>query len=152
MGDLAPVLAIWGVILGSAWTVWVVSSNARRRKVAEVQKDMQVRLLEKFGTSDELLSYLNTDAGRNFVESATIEQARPMGRIMRSIQTGLNLLLVGAGLLFLHGRLPASWTDDTLVFGVLAVALGVGFLLSAGVSYWLSKNWGLFEQESKSHR
>jgi hypothetical protein len=111
-----------------------------------------MRLFEKFGTSQELLAYLQSEAGRRFMDSATIEHARPLGRILGSIQTGLTLLLTGLGLLFLHGRLSQSWSDDTLVFGVLAVALGIGFLLSAGVSYWLSKSWGLFDKEIPSRR
>ena len=127
--------------------VWVISGNRRRKTVAEIQRDMHMKLFEKFGTSQELLDYLKSEAGRRFLESATIEQARPTGRILGSIQTGLTLLLTGMGLLFLHGRVSQSWSDDTLVFGVLAAALGIGFLLSAGVSYWLSKAWGLFDKE-----
>ena len=145
---MTDVLMFWGLMFATAWIVWVISNNVRRRKIAEMQKDLHGRLLEKFGSSQEMLEYLRSDAGRKFLEGATIERATPFGRILRSIQSGLTLLLVGAALFYLHGRLPESWADDTLVFGVLAVALGIGFVLSAGVSYWLSKSWGLFERES----
>ncbi len=150
--DLVPVLALFGFMIGIAWVVWVVSGNQRRKRVAEIQKEMHMKLFEKFGNSQELLDYLKSEPGGRFLESATIERARPIGRILGSIHTGLTLLLAGAALLFLHGRLPASWADETLVFGVLATALGIGFLLSAGVSYWLSKAWGLFGQEIKGQR
>lgn len=150
--DLAPVLAAFIFMMASAWIVWVISGNRRRQRVAEIQKEMHMKLFEKFGTSQELLDYLKSDAGRRFLDSATIEHGRPTGRILGSVQTGLTLLLMGLGLLFLHGRLSQSWSDDTLVFGVLAVALGIGFLLSAGVSYWLSKSWGLFEKEIPGQR
>jgi len=150
--DLAPVLVLFVFMVASAWIVWVVSSNRRRQRVAEIQKEMHMKMFEKFGTSQDLLAYLQSEAGRRFMDSATIEHARPLGRILGSIQTGLTLLLTGLGLLFLHGRLSQSWSDDTLVFGVLAVALGIGFLLSAGVSYWLSKSWGLFDKEIPSQR
>ncbi len=149
--DLAPVLVAFVFMMAVAWIVWVVSGNQRRKRVAEIQREMHMKLFEKFGTSQELLDYLKSEAGRRFLDSATIEHARPTGRILGSIQTGLTLLVTGLGLLFLHGRLP-SWSDDTLVFGVLAVALGIGFLLSAGVSYWLSKAWGLFDKEIPGQR
>jgi hypothetical protein len=150
--DLAPVLVMFAFMIGGAWIVWVISGNRRRQRVAEIQKDMHMKLFEKFGTSQELLDYLKSEAGRRFMESATIEHGRPLGRILGSIQTGLTLLLTWLGLLFLHGRLPQSWSNETLVFGVLAVALGIGFLLSAGVSYWLSKAWGLFDKEIPGQR
>jgi ABC-type multidrug transport system fused ATPase/permease subunit len=150
--DLAPVLVLFVFMFASAWIVWVVSSNRRRQRVAEIQKDMHMKLFEKFGTSQELLAYLQSDAGRTFMDSAAIECSRPLGRILGSIHTGLTLLFAGLGLLFLHGRLSQSWSEDTLVFGVLALALGIGFLLSAGVSYWLSKSWGILHKESLSQR
>ena len=148
MPSITDVLMFWGLLFAIAWIVWVITSNVRRRKIAEMQKDLHTRLLEKFSTSQELLEYLKSEAGRKFLEGATIERARPFGRILGSIQSGLALLLAGAALLFLHNRLPESLADVTLVFGTLALALGVGFVLSAGVSYWLSKSWGLFERES----
>lgn len=151
MTGTPDVLMFWGLMFATAWIVWVISGNVRRRKIAEMQKDLHTRLLEKFGTSQELLEYLKSEAGRKFLEGATIERARPFGRILGSIQSGLTLLLVGVGLLLLHGRVSESWAEDTLVFGVLAAALGIGFVLSAGVSYRLSKSWGLFERESGQH-
>jgi len=150
--DLAPVLVLFVFMVAAAWIVWVLSSNRRRQRVAEIQKEMHLKMFEKFGTSQDLLAYLQSEAGRRFMDSAAIEHARPLGRILRSIQTGLTLLVVGLGLLFLHGRVSQSWSEDTLVFGVLAFAIGIGFLLSAGVSYWLSKSWGLLDKEISSQR
>ena len=111
-----------------------------------------MKMFEKFGTSQELLAYLQSDAGRRFMESATIECSRPRGRILGSIQTGLTLFFTGLGLFFLHSRLSQSWSEDTLVFGVLAFFIGIGFLVSAAVSYWLSKSWGIFDNETLSQR
>jgi hypothetical protein len=34
------------------------------------------------------------------------------------------------------------------VFGTIGLAIGLGFLVSAGISYFLSKSWGLFDRES----
>jgi hypothetical protein len=33
-----------------------------------------------------------------------------------------------------------------VIFGLLILALGIGFLVSAGISYKLSKAWGLFSE------
>jgi hypothetical protein len=45
-----------------AWITWTVASNARERRNTETQR----RLLEKFGTSQEVLEYLNSEAGQGF--------------------------------------------------------------------------------------
>lgn len=129
------------------WIFWVVFSNIRRHKVAKVQAEVHAKLLDKIGSSQELLAFVNTEAGRRFLESATIEQVKtnPFGRILTSVQAGLILALLGIALLFLARPIPEGAREFT-VSGTLAVALGVGFLVSAGVSYRLSKHLGLLKE------
>ena len=50
---------------------------------------------------------------------------------------------MGLGLLALKGQMEATDARPLLVFGTLGVTLGVGFILSALVSYGLSKHLGL---------
>jgi uncharacterized membrane protein len=151
-----PVFAFCG-----AWIFWVVSSNKRRRRIAEIQRDIHAKLFEKFGTSQELIEYLKTDAGSKFLDSATIEQTKPFGRVLGSIQAGLILLLLGVAMFFVRLTMPSvGWSpveEAQTAHGFLAVsflllALGLGFLASAAASYKLSKNWGLFDQQLGSKR
>jgi hypothetical protein len=130
------------------WIAWVIFSSIRRLKIAKYQAEVHSKLLEKFGRSDELLAYLDSDAGKRFLESASIEQPKtnPLARILGAIQAGLILTLVGVALLFLRtGRYSPETGEGFLVLGALAVAIGVGFLLSAGASYALSKSFGLLQ-------
>ncbi|HKW88464.1 MAG TPA: hypothetical protein VJN21_06880 [Candidatus Acidoferrales bacterium] len=156
MGDLAPVLVLISFAAGVACIFWIVFSNRRRIKIAEIQKEMHATLFEKFGTSQELVEYLKTEAGSKFLDSATFERPRPFGRVLGSVQAGIILFLLGLALEFVHATLPqAAFNNPTdhlqasesfLIISMLLMALGVGFLVSAAASYWLSKNWGLFEQ------
>jgi hypothetical protein len=59
------------------------------------------------------------------------------------MQAGLVLFLVGLGLLQIRGHVGASEASALLVFGTLGVTLGAGFILSALVSFGLSKHLGL---------
>lgn len=156
MGDLAPVFVFIAFTIGAVWIVKVISNNKRGQRVAELQKEMQAKLFEKFGTSQEMLAYLNSEAGSKFLESASIEQARPFGRVLGSIQAGLIILLLGIAMLFVRFTMPqvafnaieqAQDAHATLGFSFVLIALGLGFLASAAVSYKLSKNWGLFDRE-----
>jgi hypothetical protein len=139
--DIVMLITVPGLV---SWIAWVVFSSIRRYKIAKYQAEVHNKLLEKFGRSEELLAYLESDAGKRFLESASMEQARanPFARILGAVQAGLILTLAGVALLFLRSRVPEA-AEGFLIFGTLAVAIGVGFVLSAGASYALSKSFGL---------
>lgn len=155
MGDLAPVLALISFAAGVVWIFWIVFNNRRRIKIAQIQQEMHAKLFEKFGTSQEMIEYLKTDAGSRFMDSAAIEHAKPFGRVLGSVQAGLVLFLLGLALLLIRATLPhaafiseveqVQTAESFLVIGVLLLALGAGFLVSAAASYWLSKSWGLLD-------
>jgi hypothetical protein len=162
MGDLAPVLVLTSFMAGLVWIVWIVFNNRRRIRIAEVQRELQVKLFEKFGTSQELLEYLKTDAGNKFLNAATIEQTKPFGRVLGSMQAGLIFFLLGVALFIVRGTLPTgafyNATDQLqtgesfLVISLLLLALGIGFVASAGISYWMSKKWGILDSEPTRQR
>lgn len=152
LGDLLPILALFCAFGAITLIVWIISNNVRRRKIAEMQTNTQTRLLEKFGSAPDLLEYLRSDAGQKFLDSATIERSHPAGRILGSIQGASILLLAGLAMLTTRFRLPEAADGPLFVFGMRSAAIGVGFLLSAGISYWLSKAWGLMDREARSPR
>ena len=143
MEDLTPIVGIVSVFAVAGWIVRTLVVNLRQHKIARIQADMQTRLLEKFGSSQEMLAYLQSDAGRRFLESATIERTRPHGRILGSLQAGIILCLAGIAFLVLEPMMFEGTEEGFLFLGVLGLAVGIGFLLSGAVAYRLSKAWGL---------
>ena len=128
--------------------IWVVGDIIRRSKMARAQSDMQTKLIDKFGSSQELLEYMKTEAGQRFIQVAPVEappQRNPYSRILRSITAGTILTFLGLGLLSMSSLAGGHGFS---VFGTIGLAIGLGFLVSAGISYFLSKSWGLFERES----
>lgn len=161
MGDMSAVFVLVSFATCLGWIVWVLSNNRRRSRIAETQNEMQIKLFEKFGTSQELVEYLKTEAGSKFLSSATIEQAKPSGRILGSVQAGLILFFLGIAMLFVRYTMPpegfnaierAQTAHGFLAVSFLLLALGLGFLASAAASYRISKSWGLFERESARQR
>lgn len=159
--NMSMVVVMPAFFFAVGWIVWIVASTRRRSKVAEIQRDIHTKLFEKFGTSQELIEYLKTDAGSKFLESATFEHTRPFGRVLGSIQAGLILFLLGIAMLVARFTMPyesfsaierAQTAHGLLTVSLLLLALGLGFLASAGVSYKLSKTWGLFDREFDSKR
>lgn len=144
MEFIAPVLILITIFTAIVWIVRTVAVNRRLVQIAKLQSDMQTRLLEKFGTSQELVTYLESSAGQRFLESATIERRNPFGRILGSIQAGIVLTMAGLGFFFLHDRWDRA-EEGFLFLATMGVALGVGFLLSSAAAYFLSKSWGLLD-------
>jgi hypothetical protein len=150
MNDVWPFL-VFLVVTGSLlWILKVILENRRWSKIAKVQSEAHAKLLEKFATNEELLAYMQTEAGKRFLESAPIpvdleqrpRMSAPFGRILWSVQLGFILAMAGAGLIYVRGYAPDA-AEGLLVFGTLCLMLGLGFVLSAIFSYGLSKHLGL---------
>jgi len=132
------------------FVIWTIFSTLRRYKTTQLQAGLQTKLLEKFGSGQELLAYVQSDAGKRFLESLTMEQRTPYRRILGAAQSSVVLILLSFALLFLLGRIYGA-EEGFLVFGTILLSLGVGFGLSAALSYYLSKSFGLLT-ESTEHR
>lgn len=151
MEELAPMVASSAFFLAVVWIIKMSLAHRRFNRLTQLQHDLQSKLLDKFSSSQELSEYLHGDAGERFLQSATVERSDPHARILGSVQVCLVLLTGGAAFLVLQGRITGA--DEAFAFlGTLGVALGVGFGLSAGVAYLLSKAWGLINGgHSESH-
>lgn len=149
MGDPVVILMpIFFTLIGFA--LWIIFSTIRRYKTTKLQAELQAKLLEKFGSGAELLAYVQSDAGKRFMESLTVEQKTPYGRILGAAQVSVILVLLGMAFLFLRGRVSGA-EEGFLVFGTVTLSLGIGFGLAAALSYYLSKSFGLLT-ENAAHR
>ena len=79
-----------------------------------------------------------------------MEQRTPHGRVLGAAQASVILVLLALALLFLRGRVSGG-EEGLLVSGTIVLSLGVGFGLSAALSYFLSKSFGLLNDVA-SHR
>jgi hypothetical protein len=146
------------VILTLTWLIRFMVSHRRWLRATKIQSDVHGRVLERLGSSEELLAYVQSPAGRNFLQAVPLAAdpvgapgiAAPFGRILLSIQAGLVLVSGGLGLLFIKRYVIEEVAQMMLVFGVLGVSLGAGFALAAGASYMLSQRLGLFDSGRES--
>lgn len=144
MDHLAPVLGLTVFLLVAAWTCRAMLNAWRHGRLIKAQADLQSRLLDKLGGSEEMIRYLESGAGRQLLEAPPAESVRPYGRVLASLQAGTILALAGIAFLFLRGQLPAE-AEGFVVLGTLGLALGVGFLVSGALAYFLSRSWGLID-------
>lgn len=139
-----------GTLAGSV--LYLVRSgldHLRHSRSEKLQADLYTRLLDKFGSSQDLLAYLQTDAGRNLLKPPLQEQALavPSARIMNAVQIGTVLIAIGLALLMIKAAIQSADPQEPLtVFGILGLMTGVGFLVSAFASWKLSESWRRKEQ------
>jgi hypothetical protein len=136
VGFLVPLGAFAMVVL----IVWLVHLS-NKNKIRE-QAELQRHFLNKFGTGQELTQFLETPQGQRFLKEMTIkDDARgPKERIIGSVKGGIVLLALGVAFFAL-----LRIEHDLIYPAVILLALGIGLLISAAVSCWLSKKWNIFE-------
>lgn len=142
--EFVVVPTIFGAI---CFIVWTITTNIRRSKVAHAVADLHAKVLEKCSANQELMGYVQSDAGRRFMESATDSQANPTSRILNAVQAGVILsLLGGASIIASNTHHDIDAREFFVTLGWLVMAVGLGFLVSAGVSFGLCKSWGLLNR------
>lgn len=149
MHNEAPyiVLAVWGVVSGFGWIVWVIATNIRLAKVARSQGQMQADLIEKLGSSQELMGFLQTEAGQRLLSARSLPESKPspFPRILNTVQAGIVMTALGGALAVLSDVVPLA-RETFIAFGAIIGAVGAGLLISALASYGLSRSMGLLDR------
>jgi hypothetical protein len=160
-GMLAGVAAFVGFLVITGILVWVIRmivTSRRWNKLSRAQYEVHSKLLDRFTSNEDLLAYMQTAAGRKFLEAAPVRlpdeapsMAAPFSRILWSVQVGVILLLTGIGLLYVSSTFIDEPAELFRVLGVVSLALGGGFLVSAVAAYALSRRLGLLDPAPADH-
>jgi len=147
------IFAVLALVTGVlTWLVRTLIEHRRWSRVSKVQAEVHNKLMDRFTANEDLLAYIQTPAGKRFLESAPIALdgapravSAPVGRILWSVQVGLVLAAAGFGLEYVSGSIEKTVSQPLFAMGVLAISIGIGFVVSAIVSYVLSRRLGLWE-------
>jgi hypothetical protein len=152
-GDFFAFFAFLCLLAAGSWLFKVLLENRRWGRIVKLQSEVHTKLLDRFANNQELLTYMNTEAGRRFLQSAPVPagpgvQARmSLMRVLTPLQLGVLLMTVGTGLLLLWNN-ARDTERPFLVLGTIGMMLGLGFIISAGLSYWLARHMGLLPQST----
>jgi len=153
MLDGLAALTAFGMGIGLlVWLIRTLVDYRRWNRLAKVQTDVHTKILDRFTANDDMLAYIQSPAGSKFLQSSPItldagprSVAAPLGRILWSIQGGVVLIAGGIGLEVISARLGADASPPLHALGVLGIALGLGFVVSAIISFVISQRLGLIE-------
>ncbi len=149
--DLAQIPAFFAVLAVLIWLIRILLENRRWSRVFRMQTEVHSKLLERFANSEDLLHYMESESGKRFLEAAAIpvgygrDQRLPGGlaRVLGPLQTGIVLTLLGVGLLLLQrSRRLEDVSAGLLVLGTVALMPGIGFIISALISWRISAQLG----------
>jgi hypothetical protein len=157
LGGMAGLLGAAAFIGVLTWLVRAVIQHRRWLRLSRVQTEVHTKLMDRMTTNDELLAYIQSPAGRRFLESAPIQAetdsprlAAPVGPIIWSMMAGIVLATVGAG--FRYAAQSVTDNDALQAFtvvGVVVLALGIGFIIASIMAYLVSSRLGLFPNRAK---
>lgn len=160
MAALGVIFGVSAAIFVFTWLIRTVINYRRWSRLARVQTEVHSKLLDRFASNAEVMAYINTTAGRKFLEAAPIpieEGARqvvnsPVNRVLLSVQVGLVMFAGGIGMRLVGGTVADKEAASAFAgFGLLAMSIGAGFIVAAIVSMILSRRLGLWTPPPTSH-
>jgi hypothetical protein len=153
IGPIAAVIAFACFLVGLFWVIRTFVESRRWSRAFKLQSEVHSRLIDKFSSNQELAAYMQTEAGRRFLEAAPIPMGAETGhrmpnavaRVLTPVQVGVVMVLLGIGLLLLRNAGPDT-SVPMLVLGTVILMPGIGFILSAGIAWVLAGRLGLMPQ------
>ena len=153
--ELTMLLIIATITVGIVWLIRSAIEHRRWQRTMRAQSELNSKLIDRFSSSDELLAYLQSPAGKSLIEPAVIPQASPrpmpmnapLSRIFWSLQSGIVVGTLGTGLIFVSRGVATDPEFAQVLYGIgiVILTIGLGFAISAAVSYVLSQRLGLIQ-------
>jgi len=122
--------------------LYLLFSGYRARQRRFVHK----AVIDKFSSAEDFAAFLQSSAGQKFITDLSGSES-PARAVMEAIQKGIVLVLLGAGVWWVGANLESK--AEVASIGILLLCVGAGILISAGISYRLSKSWGLINKPAR---
>jgi hypothetical protein len=130
------VALILGQMAFVGFILWLASAFVRER--TRQHAELQARVVERFGSAQELLAFLATDAGRGMARTLLGHRDGQTRQILLAVQAGIVLVAGAVGLGLAGHRLDDR---DLMAWALAGAAAGTGLLVAAAVSRRLSRRW-----------
>ena len=129
-------LTMWAFF---GYALYLITVTLRRKQ----RNAMQQHVLDKFASAKDFADFVQSPAGQKYVMSFADTATSSKSAILNSVRTGVVLLFTGMGFAF------ANFGNASLLplrIGIVLGCLGIGFLISAAISFWLARK---FQREAK---
>jgi hypothetical protein len=117
------------------WAIFLVNAAFKRRQ----QMQMQQKLLDKFSSAHDFAEFMQSPAGQKYVMSFTDAVTSPRTTILNTLRNGFVLAGIGIGFIVGCNVMPHNIFWVSFVIGWVGFVAGIGFLISAAVSFFLAR-------------
>jgi hypothetical protein len=143
--DFSLAIVIVGQMFFMAFLLFLVAGFVRDR--AWRRSELQMRLMDRFGSAPELLAYLESEDGQRLRDAITGRRVQAPRQVLAAIQLALVLMALGGGLFWASVR---TRDGDLFTAAAVSIAVGAGLLLSAVVSKRLLVRWNLWTEDPRA--
>ena len=138
---LVAIISVVTVFSAIGFIGWLLYRRGQTQLQARTEFHRQ--LLDKFTSGTEFAGFLNSSGGQRLLQDLAGHRVDAKERIIRGTRFGVVLTVLGLAALLLR--------HDLAVPGALVLALGIGLLLSAAISYRLSRHLGVLDARHNQH-
>jgi hypothetical protein len=153
---LEVLIGVMTAILTLAWITRSAIEHRRWLRATRIQTDAHTKIVDRLASNEDLLAYMQSAPGQRFLgaslgapSAADVAPPQmigaPFNRILWSVQAGVVIAAGGFGLLIARRGVIDEVAQPLQVVAVLAISLGIGFVVSAIASYALSRQLGLVQ-------
>jgi len=149
--EFVPLLVLALAFPGAVVWVCMLFVRARqRRRELEVLSEFQTRLLDRLESGDELTRFMESPGGERLLKSFQERPARGLDRVLSAATAGLVLTMLGLAAIIVQATADVGGQGFHAI-GVMTSGLGLGFLLSAGLSFLLARRYGALNGRTDGH-
>lgn len=141
--EIALIIVLPAMFLFWAWVVWIILEWRKMRHKSLLQN----KVVDKFQTGQEFGDFLESPGGHKFLSFLKFNGVAPREKILSYLTRGIIITAFGISLIII-GQIFPEGSKHLLAFGIVFIALGVGFLMSTLISYILCKKWGIIEEKN----
>lgn len=131
MGDIVGFIAVFACI---GWCLYCVFAAVKRKQQNAIQK----HLLDKFSSASDLSQFLQSPAGQKYAAGLSDAATSTRSSVLNSVRLGIILIFGG----FAFRVIRPTWPEQLNALratGTIGIMLGIGFLVSAAVSWFIAK-------------
>ena len=137
-----------GLIL-TAWVIYIIVDGIRRRQQLRANAEFQARLVDRIGSAREFGEFLASEPGARFLATLRSNESSPATRILGSVRAGVVSLFIGVAVFIfaIAERLDPNVEPLVNFVAAIAVAIGLGLLVSAWLAVRLAGRLGVMARE-----
>lgn len=138
----SEVIIVPAVMAFFGWFIHIIL----KWRQSKYRLNLQLKLVEKISSSEDLVKFISTGAGEKFISSSNFETLSSKNKIMGAIYKGIIFVMLGIAL-FVIKNVANEIAPAFVIFGAVSFSIGLGYIVATIVSFNLAKKLGMMKTD-----